>query len=262
MSSIQAPRRIAVLIAILTAGCVLVLQLSAAAGADAIGPLRIASAQPLTGSLSGIGLGLQRGAQLAIDEHVPVLGVSVEHVAFDSGCGDRDMAVGAAGEIVSDPSIVAVVGEACSAHGSEWVPIFESAGVPVVSQSATDPSLPAYGPTTFNRVFVPEPGDEAWHARVLTLPSVADFANRYDDEFGTAPPVFAEMGYDAALTILRALDRVAHVEDGRLVVDRKRLARAIRTTDGLLGVTCKITFDADGNRQDKPQQLARCGATP
>lgn len=220
--------------------------------------VRIASAQPLTGFAGFLGPGLRDAVQLAIDEHGPVKGFPVEHAVFDSGCADEAMAVGAASDIVADGSIVAVVGESCSAFGESWIPVFESAGVPIVSPTATRPSLPQYGPTVFNRVVVSEPDDEAWYAVVAALPSVADFQDRFEARYGTPATVFAELAYDAAWTILAALDRVARVEHGSLVVDRARLARAIRATDGLLGVTCKITFDELGNRQNKPQQLARC----
>ena len=48
--------------------------------------------------------------------------------------------------------------------------------------------------------------------------------------------------------------------DGNLVIERKALAKAVRSTTDFDGVTCTITLDAaSGNRLDDQASLARCG---
>ena len=59
--------------------------------------------------------------------------------------------------------------------------------------------------------------------------------------------------------MLRRLQQVSRIVDGKLVIDRAELALAVRTTEKFQGVTCKVTLDpVTGNRVDDPDALTRC----
>jgi branched-chain amino acid transport system substrate-binding protein len=79
-------------------------------------PIRIASALVITGPDAQLGLDSQHGVEIAIDMRGPVAGHSVELQAEDDGC-NAEGGQAAGQKIVSDPSIVAVVGTSCSGAG-------------------------------------------------------------------------------------------------------------------------------------------------
>ena len=59
--------------------------------------------------------------------------------------------------------------------------------------------------------------------------------------------------YDAAMILLRAMDRVAVLRgDGALVIDRQALLDEVRGTAGYRGVTGAISLDSQGNRLPDP----------
>jgi ABC-type branched-subunit amino acid transport system substrate-binding protein len=238
-------------------------------------PVRVAVAVPLTGTLSDFGESFRNAVESALDALGDVRGYDVVQVDFDAACDPPDTS--AATAIAADGGFVAVVGQPCSRGGSDWVPIYERAGIPVVSPSATHPALPSFGPTVFNRTIPPDGVWESWYRVVgaydidgngvfgpcescLPLPAVAAFRIDYETRFGESPTAFSELAYDAAHVIVNALNRVAQIRGGTLVIDRAKLARAIRDTDGLGGLSCKISFDSVGNRESKPNQLARCAS--
>lgn len=94
----------------------------------------------------------QNGAELAVqrynEEHAEC---PVGYVVFDSQ-GDPDIAERLAHTIVDDPQILAVVGPGFSGETKAAMPIFEEAGLSVVTASATNPTLSEQGWTTFHRV--------------------------------------------------------------------------------------------------------------
>ena len=94
----------------------------------------------------------QNGAELAVhryNESHP--DCPVGYLVFDSQ-GSPDIAERLAQTIVDDPQILAVVGPGFSGETKAAMPIFEKAGLPVVTASATNPTLSEQGWTTFHRV--------------------------------------------------------------------------------------------------------------
>jgi branched-chain amino acid transport system substrate-binding protein len=94
----------------------------------------------------------QNGAELAVhryNESHP--DCPVGYLVFDSQ-GNPDIAERLAHTIVDDPQILAVVGPGFSGETKAAMPIFEKAGLPVVTASATNPTLSEQGWTMFHRV--------------------------------------------------------------------------------------------------------------
>ena len=103
-------------------------------------PIRIASALVITGPDAQLGLDSQHGVEIAIDMRGPVAGHAVELQAEDDGC-NAEGGQAAGQKIVSDPSIVAVVGTSCSGAGVPMSKVISEAGYAMVSPSNTAPSL-------------------------------------------------------------------------------------------------------------------------
>ncbi|MFC4123375.1 branched-chain amino acid ABC transporter substrate-binding protein [Nocardia rhizosphaerae] len=114
-------------------------------------PQSIAMAGPLTGANSALGINIINGVKLALDEHNkanPDCQVSVKQ--FDTE-GKPQIATGVIPSIVSDPSIVALVGPTFSGETKATGQILSEAGMPALSASATNPTLTQNGWQTFFR---------------------------------------------------------------------------------------------------------------
>lgn len=103
-------------------------------------PIRIASALVITGPDSQLGLDSQYGVEIAIDFREDVAGHQVELQAEDDGC-NAEGGQAAGQKIVSDPTIIAVVGTSCSGAGVPMSEVISEAGYVMVSPSNTAPSL-------------------------------------------------------------------------------------------------------------------------
>ncbi|MFA6093547.1 MAG: branched-chain amino acid ABC transporter substrate-binding protein [Elusimicrobiota bacterium] len=104
--------------------------------------VRIAVAAPLTGDISAGGQGVRRAVELAVEQSredwKPPFRVEV--VSFDDQA-EPEAAAKAAGLVVSDPRIVAVIGHYTSGCSLSAAPIYARAGMPMISPSATSPRL-------------------------------------------------------------------------------------------------------------------------
>ena len=103
-------------------------------------PIRIASALVITGPNADLGLDSQYGVEIAIDEAGEVAGHPVELQAEDDGCSSEG-GQAAGQKIVSDPTIVGVVGTSCSGAGVPMSEVVSAAGYAMVSPSNTAPAL-------------------------------------------------------------------------------------------------------------------------
>ena len=104
----------------------------------------VAVALPLTwDDIAALGQGLKRACALALEDATAAgkcQGMKVEMVAFDDRSDPRE-AVSVANRIVSDPSIVAVVGHfnsGCSIPASQ---VYARAHLPMISPAASNPKL-------------------------------------------------------------------------------------------------------------------------
>jgi branched-chain amino acid transport system substrate-binding protein len=103
-------------------------------------PIRIASALVITGPNADLGLDSQYGVEIAIESAGEVAGHPVELQAEDDGCSSEG-GQAAGQKIVSDPTIVGVVGTSCSGAGVPMSEVVSAAGYAMVSPSNTAPAL-------------------------------------------------------------------------------------------------------------------------
>lgn len=104
-------------------------------------PIRLASANTISGDTAFLGNDINFGIQVAFDDRGDVAGHPTELVKEDAGCGDAATGQTAAQAIVADPSIVAVIGTSCSRTAVPAMPVLSEAGLVMISPANTAPSL-------------------------------------------------------------------------------------------------------------------------
>jgi branched-chain amino acid transport system substrate-binding protein len=113
--------------------------------------LKIAFFGALTGSAANLGVNISQGAKLAVDQYnTKHADCKVEYKGFDSE-GSPDKAPGIARQLVTDKTIVGVIGPAFSGESEAANPIFNEAGIPLITPSATNPALSTKGWKIFHR---------------------------------------------------------------------------------------------------------------
>lgn len=125
---------------------ILVLAVILAAPAAVAAELRIGLANPLSGPYAASGERNRAAVQLALaslNQAGGVLGQQLGLVAVDDGC-DADRAPGVALELIKS-GVVFVVGHMCSHASLMAAPIYEAAGVPMISPDSTHPQLTEEG---------------------------------------------------------------------------------------------------------------------
>lgn len=113
--------------------------------------LKIGFFGALTGDAANLGINIKNGAKLAIDQYNEKnADCKVTLVDFDSE-GDPAKAPALAQQAVKDAKLVGIVGPAFSGESKAANPIFNEAGVPIITPSATNPALSENGWTVFHR---------------------------------------------------------------------------------------------------------------
>src|SRR5262249_7400560 len=132
----------------------------------------------------------ENAIQMAIEQHPTIRGFPIQVNDVETLClgGDNTQSATA---IVGNKQNTAVLGNLCSAGSETALPIYEAAGVVMISGSASRSDLTALGPTVFNRTIVVsdavgDAGDH-WANQVATLPSVLKWDQEYEAEFGATP---------------------------------------------------------------------------
>jgi branched-chain amino acid transport system substrate-binding protein len=113
----------------------------------------IGMAGPLTGKNAWFGEQMERGAALAVADLNAaggVLGQQVELITVDDFC-DPEQAVAAAKKLVSD-GVIFVAGHFCSHSSIPASAVYQTAGVPQISPSSTNPMLTELGRANVFRV--------------------------------------------------------------------------------------------------------------
>jgi ABC-type branched-subunit amino acid transport system substrate-binding protein len=207
---------------------------------------------------------LAHAIQMAVDNHGGVLGFPIRINAVDAPtCGSPPNTVSAATNaalrITSNLQNVAVLGQVCSHGFAQALAIYQKAGIVVVSGSATNPALPAAGPTVFDRTIVDDNLVDAWYPVISQLPSDLSWRLDYTAKFGAPPSDYADLYYDAASIVLDDIAGASRIDaKGNLIVGRAALAGAVRSTSGYPGVTCSVTIDGNGDRTDDEGAISAC----
>lgn len=105
----------------------------------------------LTGDNAALGINIRNGVQLALNQYAatnPKCKVTL--APFDSQ-GSESAAPGLAQQAINDKQVVAIVGPAFSGESKAADPLFNEAGLPIVTPSATNPALADNGWTIFHR---------------------------------------------------------------------------------------------------------------
>jgi branched-chain amino acid transport system substrate-binding protein len=105
----------------------------------------------LTGSSANLGVNIEQGAELAVEQYNSKNGKGcITFKKFDSQ-GAPEVAPGVARQAITDKKLLGVVGLPFSGESEAADPIFDSAGIPMITPSATRVSLSAHGWKVFHR---------------------------------------------------------------------------------------------------------------
>lgn len=112
--------------------------------------VKIGYAGPMTGDYSQFGIDMSNAMKLAVADMGDVQGWKVELAVEDDG-GGAEGGAAVSNKLVADTTFVAMAGHAFSGATAAAMPIYEKAGVPMMSPSATNPDLTSKGSKVFNR---------------------------------------------------------------------------------------------------------------
>ena len=112
--------------------------------------VKVGYAGPMSGDYSQFGIDMSNAMKLAVTKFGDVNGWKVELAVQDDGASAEGGA-SVANKLVSDQTFVAMAGHAFSGATAAAMPIYEKAGVPMLSPSATNPDLTTKGSKVFNR---------------------------------------------------------------------------------------------------------------
>ena len=113
--------------------------------------VKVAYVGPMTGPYSAFGTDISRGAQLAVKANPDVEGFAFELLIEDTQ-GQSEQSATVANKLAADPQVVAVAGHTFSGSTLTAIPIYQEAGIPMMSPSTTLASFTAMGTDVYNRV--------------------------------------------------------------------------------------------------------------
>ncbi len=113
--------------------------------------IKVAYVGPMTGPYAAFGTDISRGAELAVVENSSVEGFDFELVVEDTQ-GSEEQGAAVANKLAADPDVVAVAGHTFSGSTLAAVPIYQEAGIPMMSPSTTLASFTEMGTDVYNRV--------------------------------------------------------------------------------------------------------------
>ncbi|HTH04744.1 MAG TPA: ABC transporter substrate-binding protein, partial [Ilumatobacteraceae bacterium] len=122
-----------------------------AAGAAKCNGVAIGFFGALTGDNANLGVNIEQGVELAVDQfNTANPDCQVEVKKFDSQ-GSPDQAPALAKQAIDDASVIGIVGPAFSGESKVADPLFDEAGLPIITPSATAPTLAEIGWKIFHR---------------------------------------------------------------------------------------------------------------
>jgi hypothetical protein len=186
--------------------------------------------------------------QMAMDDYGPIKGFSLQRNDEGTLCDPASGATGAT-TIVANAQNVGVIGPLYSGSTTGAAPVFETAGLVMISYANSNPTLPTYGPNVFNRTMIADPGGDAWAEAINGLPDGLTWRADFEATYGRSPDSLAILAYDAATLLLTRIEEVSTVDgSGNLVIDRAALAAAVRNTADLPGASGPISLEVSGDR--------------
>jgi branched-chain amino acid transport system substrate-binding protein len=105
----------------------------------------------LTGSSANLGVNIEQGAELAVDQYNQKNGKDCVTIKKFDSQGDPGVAPGVARQLVTDTKILGIVGPPFSGESEAADPLFNEAGIPTITPSATRVSLSSHGWKVFHR---------------------------------------------------------------------------------------------------------------
>lgn len=132
-------------------------------------PITFAVAGPLTGDNAIYGTNLERGVQLAVDELNEAGGIGgrpVEIEVFDDRCDPTEAA--SVAQRIASGEFFGVIGHVCSSSTLAGLPIYDRAGLTVVSGSSTAPNVTQEGYANFSRT-IPNDSSQGVAAAQLAI---------------------------------------------------------------------------------------------
>jgi branched-chain amino acid transport system substrate-binding protein len=167
--------------------------------------LKIGFFGALTGSDAALGINIENGEKLAIQQYMagnPPVKVVID--PFDSQ-GDPSQAANGAQKLIAD-KVVALIGPAFSGESAAADPYFEQAGIPNITASATNVTLAQKGFKYFHRALADDsvqgPGDANYIVKTLGAGNVAviDDSSTYGE--GLANYVRAQLKVNGGKDVL------------------------------------------------------------
>lgn len=113
--------------------------------------VKIGMGAPMTGGNASYGIDISQGATIAITDAGDVQGWKFKLDAQDDG-GSAEGGAVVANKFVTDQSVVAIAGHIFTDATRAAMPIYEKAGVPMLSPSNTVADLTTLGSQVFNRI--------------------------------------------------------------------------------------------------------------
>ena len=141
-----------------------------AANAACSGKLKIAYQGPLTGPEAALGINELNGVKFALKKFLAAnKGANVDPVVYEvDDQGDPAVAAPIAPKVAAEECVVALVGPAYSGASKVSLPVYLSAGLPIITPSATNPTLPSFGKSIFHRAVLTDDYQGPAAARLIT----------------------------------------------------------------------------------------------
>jgi len=112
--------------------------------------IKIGMGAPMTGDNAAFGIDISNAAKIAVKDAGNFKGFKFELVAEDDG-GTPEGGAAVANKLAADQTMVAIAGHIFSGATLAAIPIYEKAGLPMMSPSATNPDITKAGSKVFNR---------------------------------------------------------------------------------------------------------------
>jgi len=140
------------------------------ASAACSGKLKIAYQGPLTGPEAALGINELNGVKFALKKFLAAnKSANVDPVVYEvDDQGDPAVAAPIAPKVAAEECVVALVGPAYSGASKVSLPVYLSAGLPIITPSATNPTLPTFGKSIFHRAVLTDDYQGPAAARLIT----------------------------------------------------------------------------------------------